>query len=85
MTMTLTAEQELAFAAWLAAESAQIYWPDANNMADITRAAFSAGVCAAENADSLRYAAQYTRRFGLGGSRTIERDLRENRGVRGTV
>lgn len=81
----LTAEQEAAFAAWLAVESAQIYWPDANNAREIALAAFTAGVYAVENADSIRYEVQYARRFGLGGARHVERNLRESRGARGTT
>lgn len=85
----LTAEQEFAFSAWYSRESAQIYWPDANNMEEVSRDAFAAGVRAAENADSLRYEAQYARRFSapgaLGGARAVERNLRENRGRQGTI
>jgi len=74
--MSLTAEQEQAFTAWHETASVELYWPDANNIEDVTRAAFEAGVRAAENVDTLRYAAQYRRRF-LGGARDAERHLRE--------
>lgn len=76
-TLPLTSEQESAFESWYTTVS-PIDLPD--RLA--ARAAFEAGVRVAENADSIRYEAQYARRFGLGGiggARDVERKLREGR------
>lgn len=82
---TLTPEQECAFELWYGSESEELYWPVDPGTKPAARAAFAEGIRVADNSDSIRYAAQYTRRFGLGGARTAERNLRESRGAKGTI